>query len=294
MIHSIVSRPTLPRHDGRLKSSAARRLADLTRTLAHISDPHVGRDAETDTAVAATVRALLEAGVDEVLATGDLTHHGRRSELERFEKLFAPLRRRLIVVPGNHDRLGDDVARDLMAGPRVQTESRPGTFVVRVDSTAPHNRRFVRPDGELTPEDIAAVEAAVASAPAGSLVVLMLHHHLLPLPGDGVGERIAAWLGWQFALELERGQQLVERLRGRCDLILHGHRHGASELVLLPRRGRALHLLNAGCTPELARARLLVHAEGRIHSECWLDVGGGRDVRADLSPARAAGPARAA
>jgi hypothetical protein len=73
--------------------------------------------------------------------TGDLTHRGRTGELELFEHAFARIRDRLVIVRGNHDRLGDDVARAIMPGTRVDVEIRHGLFVVRVDSTGPHSAR---------------------------------------------------------------------------------------------------------------------------------------------------------
>ncbi len=244
----------------------------MTRTLAHISDLHIGRDSRSDAAALDLVGPILDAGMDAVLLTGDVTHRGRRAELDAFERMFSPLAARLVVVPGNHDRMGEDVARALMPGGRVRVELRPGLFLVRLDSTAGHNRRPLHSRGELTLGDIAAVEQAVASAPPGTLVVLMLHHHLLPLPEDDLGERLVSLLGWPNAAELERGRDLLDRLWGRCDLVLHGHRHVASEVVLEPRRGRPLHVLNAGSTPALGRARVIAHAAGRIVSERWLDV----------------------
>jgi metallophosphoesterase superfamily enzyme len=47
-----------------------------------------------------------------VLVTGDVTHRGRLREWAAFEKAFEPLIEsgRLTAVPGNHDRLGDDMA----------------------------------------------------------------------------------------------------------------------------------------------------------------------------------------
>src|SRR5512142_1489490 len=100
-------------------------MVTTSRTLAHVSDLHLGRDAATDRAAAR---------VDDVLLTGDVTNRGRAAEHARFEALFAPVRERLVVVPGNHDRLGDDVARRMMRA-RVEVERRPGLHLVRVDST---------------------------------------------------------------------------------------------------------------------------------------------------------------
>jgi Icc protein len=244
-----------------------------TRRIAHISDLHVGRDARTDAATASLVDTLLHEAVDAVLLTGDVTHRGRAAELAAFERLFAPLRERLLVVPGNHDRMGDDAARCLMPGARVQVEARPGLLVVRLDSTGPHNRSAMNSHGLLRSDDVAAVLQALEAAPPGTLITLMLHHHLHRLPEDHFRERLATFLGWPNAAELGLGRELLDRLHGRCDLVLHGHRHAASELVLLPRAGRALYVLNAGSTPELGRARVLAHAAGRLVSERWLEFG---------------------
>ncbi|WP_242338243.1 MULTISPECIES: metallophosphoesterase [Anaeromyxobacter] len=244
----------------------------MERTLAHISDLHLGRDRRTDANVARLAVALREAEVDAVLVTGDVTHRGRRAELAAFEAIFAPLRDRTVVVPGNHDRLGEDVARRLMPPVRVAVEARPGLHVVRLDSTAPHNRALLSAHGELSDGDIAAVDSAVRAAPPGTLVALMLHHHLLPLPEDHLSERLASWLGWPNAAELARGRDLLEALAGRCDLVAHGHRHAASSVVLPSRAGRPLHVMNAGSTPELCSCRVLVHAHGRIVAERRLEL----------------------
>lgn len=147
--------------------------AAVTRTIAHISDTHIGRDAATDEAARRLVVALVAALVDDVLCTGDVTHRGQERELASFELIVAPLLEdgRLTVVPGNHDRMGDDVARRLMSGGRVQVLGRPGLHVVRLDSTAPHNRSLMDGHGELTFDDVEQVEAALAEGPAEALRV---------------------------------------------------------------------------------------------------------------------------
>jgi metallophosphoesterase superfamily enzyme len=87
--------------------------------------------------------ASLKAGrVVHVVVTGDVTEGARIEEYELFQALFLPLRRegRLTVVPGNHDRCGDDVAELLSGGLRVSVDHRDGSFMVCVDSTAPRRR----------------------------------------------------------------------------------------------------------------------------------------------------------
>jgi 3',5'-cyclic AMP phosphodiesterase CpdA len=242
------------------------------RHLAHLSDLHLGRDRRTEENAARVVDAFVTEGVETVLVTGDVTHRGRAPELALFEAIFAPLRDRVVVVPGNHDRLGEDAGRHLMSGVRVAAEARPGLHVVRLDSTASHNRALLSCHGALSEGDVTAVDAAISAAPPDTLVTLMLHHHLLPLAEDHFTERLASWLGLPNAAELPLGRCLLERLRGRCDLVVHGHRHAASALVLPARAGRTLHVLNAGSTTEHARFAVLSHARGRIETERWVDA----------------------
>lgn len=240
--------------------------------LAHISDLHVGRDEATDQAARDLAAALVDAQVERVLCTGDVTHRGMTTELRRFEQIFAPLLEtgRIITVPGNHDRMNDDAGRALMQGGRVAIASLPGLHVVRVDSTAPHNRSLVDGHGELTAADVADVERALAEAPRGSLPVVMLHHHVLPLPVEDLAERLATWVGWPCADELPLGEDLLGRIGRRCRLVLHGHRHVPAEFRVTVDDGAPMRVLNAGCTTQLGRARLLAHAAGEIVWEGWL------------------------
>jgi len=261
----------------------------VAESLAHISDLHLGRDADCEAAAEALCAELVAAEVDVVIATGDLTHRGRLAELRRFERIFAPLAERLVVVPGNHDRLGDDLRVAIMPGPRVQAAALGGLWLISVDSTAPHNRSLIASHGAIDADDLAALDEALGAAPPGSLVAVALHHHLLPLPEEHVGERLASLLGWPHAAEVAGGPELVQALRGRCDLVLHGHRHRTGELTLDAGAPRPLRVLNAGSTPELGRSRLLVHEGGQLLAQAWLGFGSGHAAPRPLAArARAA------
>ncbi|HET8725273.1 MAG TPA: metallophosphoesterase [Anaeromyxobacteraceae bacterium] len=242
--------------------------------MAHVSDLHVGRDASTDEAARRLAAALAGARVDAVLLTGDVTHRGLASELARFEAIFRPLidAGRLAIVPGNHDRMGDDAGRALMRGGRVAVAGFDGLHVVRVDSTAPHNRSLVDGHGALSAQDVADVVQAVAMAPAGSLPVVMLHHHVLPLPVEDLAERLATLVGLPCADELPLGEDLLGQVLGRCRLVLHGHRHVPSEFRVELPGVPSLRILNAGSTTLLGRARLFAHAGGQIAWEGWLST----------------------
>jgi len=244
------------------------------RTLAHISDLHMGRSPDCDQRAAQLCQTLVEADIDHVVVTGDITHRGKIRELEQFNRAFEPLLAsgRLSVVPGNHDRLGDDLGQAIMPGPRVQTEHRHGLYLIRLDSTGPHNRSWINGHGVLHDEDIEAVDAALAHAPSKHLVVLLLHHHILPLPDEHAVERLSAWIGLRFTSELARGRDLLARIRGRCDLVLHGHRH--QPRVLRPfDDARPVRIFNAGSSTELGRACVFSHAAGMLATgPWWLDA----------------------
>jgi Icc protein len=241
----------------------------VERTLAHLSDLHLGRSEADAVGLRRAVTALVEAGVDHVVVTGDVTDGGRLDQLATFRRLTAPVADRLTVVPGNHDRIGENAARLLMRG-RVAAESHQGLFLIRVDSTAPHNRRPIDAHGQLAGDDLDAIEAALDRAPARVLVAVLLHHHVHRLPGDDLWEHLAAMVGLPWTAELQRGPALLRRLRGRCDLVLHGHRHVPAELVLGTGEPRPLRVVNAGCTTSLGRSRLFSHQDGRLTGATWL------------------------
>jgi hypothetical protein len=179
----------------------------------------------------------------------------------------------LISVPGNHDCLGEDMSGAIMPGPRVQSARYPGLYIVSVNSTGPQNRSWLNSQGSLDDDDLDAVDVALDAAPPGHLVVIALHHHVLPMPEEHPMERLSSWLGFVFTAELPRGRDLLGRVRGRCDLVLHGHRH-------IPRGARLfgpprpMHVFNAGSSTELARVRVFAH-NGSGHllgGPLWLDI----------------------
>ena len=63
---------------------------------------------------------------------------------------------------------------------------------------------------------------------------------------------------------LSLGAELVQRVQGRCDLILHGHRHVPREFDLGTPRGRGLRIYNSGSSTEMGRFRVFSHAAGRL------------------------------
>ena len=237
----------------------------------HASDLHIGLSSKADRAAERLCQTVLREHTGPLLLTGDITHNGRRTEMERFRQLFAPLLQaeRLIAVPGNHDRLGDDLGQALMHGGRVQTALAGGLFIVRLDSTGEHNRRWLDGHGEITGRDIDEVEAALRGAPAGAQTILMLHHHPLPLAHDNPVEALVSLLGWPSARELQNGGLLLSRIRGLCDAVLHGHRHVPAEMAPWPSDPRPLRVFSAGSSTLQRSFRVFRSARAPA---CWIPL----------------------
>jgi Icc protein len=246
----------------------------VNRTIAHLSDLHLGLGPGVVGKAEAFADALIEAEIDHVVVTGDLTEAGRVSAYRDFQRVFAPLidSGRVTIVPGNHDRLGDDVGRDFMDGRRVDVVKAPGLHVVRIDSTGPHNRSsIVAAHGLICSAVLDQLETALAEAGSDELCVILLHHHPVPLPGESFFERLSCSLGLPYARELTLGHELLRRALGRCDLVLHGHRHVPAAAVLDPQGARPLRIYNAGSSVERGGMHVFSHKHGQLlGSPTWL------------------------
>lgn len=153
--------------------------------IAQLTDTHIrpeGRLAYrmVDTAkhLQATVRHLcaLPVPIDAVLLTGDLVDFGTVEEYERLLDLIGDIRLPIYPIPGNHDEAG---ALRRAFSSRIELPSNDDlSYVVEldplrlimVDSTIPG-----RPHGQMTPERLRWIDAALAAAPDRPALVA-LHH----------------------------------------------------------------------------------------------------------------------
>ena len=238
--------------------------------LAHLSDLHLGERPELLVSARALVRSISGENIDHVVVTGDVTHTGSIAEYEQWLEVFDPLlaAKKVTVVPGNHDCAGDGIAELLSDGLRVSVDGREGLFMVCIDSTAPHNKSAFRSHGDLSVQMLHAVDEALERAPRGWTRCALLHHHVLPMPVEGIGEWFAEQFGWPHAEELRLGSELLRRVQGKVDLVLHGHRHVAREAVLAG--ARPLRIANAGCSTALGAYRVFEHRAGLVSPGKWV------------------------
>jgi len=230
-----------------------------TALLVHVSDLHVGASSAHDFAAAALVAALVEDKTDIICLTGDVTDSGSRKELALFWRLFEPLRDKLVIVPGNHDRGSDNAGNTFVPGGAaawVRDFPQHRVRCICLDSTQPGNEVAMFAWGGVTPEQIeyAAQAADIANA-GGFFPVVLMHHHVLPRQGaEDVVTAVSDALKLPFMRHADNGMRLLARLPGHC-LVLHGHKHASTA---------APPVYNAGSTTESTTYRQFWLVDGTV------------------------------
>jgi 3',5'-cyclic AMP phosphodiesterase CpdA len=186
--------------------------------ILHISDLHVGSREESP--IHRALAPLIERIDPElVIASGDLTHRGRRDQHEGAARFLRDLGRPLLVIPGNHDipswaslgrftRTFDEFERQWQrTEPVYQSEH---VLAVGLNSVRPYRHQ----SGALAERQLQWVRDEMARAPEGALRVVVLHHHLLGAP----------WRTWKPPLS-RRTRVLARLVDAGAELVLAGHVH---------------------------------------------------------------------
>jgi 3',5'-cyclic AMP phosphodiesterase CpdA len=189
--------------------------------LLHVSDLHTGtrEEPEVEQALAALVRRTEP---QLIVASGDLTNRGRRSEHERAAAFLRSLDTPVLAVPGNHDlpyTFPKRFTRPWAEFDRVwettePTHSSPGLHVVGLNSARP----FRHQGGALRETQLRDAAARLASAADDAYRVVVLHHHMLGAPWRAARKRPVS----------HRNRVLRELVTAGADLILAGHIHQAA------------------------------------------------------------------
>jgi 3',5'-cyclic AMP phosphodiesterase CpdA len=189
--------------------------------IVHVSDLHTGtrEDAQVERALASLVERVSPALV---VASGDLTHRGRRDQHERAHRLLDSLGPPVLAVPGNHDIPYTLPAR--LTRPWAEFEHLWGTTEPAHASGALHvvGLNSVRPlrhqGGALSTGQLARAAERLGEAAEGAYRVAVLHHHLLGAPWRAARKRPVS----------RRDRVLRSLVAAGADLILAGHIHQAA------------------------------------------------------------------
>jgi Predicted phosphohydrolases len=227
-------------------------------TIAHISDLHFGRIADSG-----VVEALLDeinaAGIDLVAVSGDLTQRARPAEYRAARNLLDALGPPTLVVAGNHDvypwwRPLKRLRTPLERYKQFITEDLAPTFeaggVAALGLTSAYGPSIK--GGRIGPADRAAMRAFFSETGDDRFKVLVVHHQLHPTAIGPISPHPVARQAQQtLAVAGEVG----------IDLILCGHLHISAiqplEIIPGPR---------ASSLPARARRRAIAGANRRAQS----------------------------
>jgi 3',5'-cyclic AMP phosphodiesterase CpdA len=189
--------------------------------ILHVSDLHTGT--REDPEVEAALRDLLgRIEAELIVASGDLTHRGRRDQHERAHRFLTSFGLPVLTVPGNHDmpytfparftRTYEEFTR--LWGELEQTHSSPALHVVGLNSS----RRYRHQGGALHREQLDSAVKRLYAAPEGAYRVVVLHHHMIGAPWRAARKRPVS----------HRNHVLRTLVESGADLILAGHIHQAA------------------------------------------------------------------
>ena len=190
-----------------------------TRIL-HVSDLHTGtREAPVvERALAALIERL---GPTLIVASGDLTHRGRRAQHEQAAAFLRSFGTPVLAIPGNHDIPYTFPAR--FTRPWTEFErlwettepeySTDGLFVVGLNSVRPWRHQ----SGAVRDTQLAHVAERFAQTPEGTFRIAVLHHHLLGAPWRSRKKPVA-----------RRNHVLRSLVEAGAELMLAGHIHQAA------------------------------------------------------------------
>ena len=193
----------------------------MAARVLHVSDLHIGRR-EAPEPIPALRELAAKLAPELVLATGDLAHRGRRSELERAAELLQSLGSAVLAVPGNHDIPYTVPARftrtfaewERVFGPVEPVYSSERLVVVGLNSVRPWRHQ----GGALPETQLARAASRLREAPAGALRMVALHHHLAAPP----------WRARRKRPLRGRDAVLQSLAAAGAELVVGGHVHQAA------------------------------------------------------------------
>jgi 3',5'-cyclic AMP phosphodiesterase CpdA len=189
--------------------------------ILHVSDAHIGR--KDDLTPLLAIRELgAQLRPDLLVATGDLTHRGRRDQLQHSVEVLRGLGLPLLAVPGNHDipyTFPARFTRTFREWQRAYGDAEPlfssdSLVVVGVNSVRPWRHQ----GGALHDDQLARVRKRFQSATPGSYRVVALHHHLTAPP----------WPSRRKKPIVNRNEVLQALADAGAELVLSGHVHQAA------------------------------------------------------------------
>jgi 3',5'-cyclic AMP phosphodiesterase CpdA len=187
-----------------------------TRIL-HLSDLHAGTH-EDNRVEGAIANLLGRIDVELIVASGDLTHRGRREQHERAAAFLRSFGLPLLAIPGNHDipyRFPQRFSSTFTEFERLWETTEPiyrspSLHVVGLNTV----RWWRQQSGGLRQAQLDEAARRLAEARDGALRVAVLHHHLIGAPWRSRKKPVA-----------RRNHVLGSLVDAGAELVLAGHIH---------------------------------------------------------------------
>ena len=186
-------------------------------TILHVSDLHVGAHEGPDVGASlAELVARIRPGL--IVASGDLTHRGRRSQHEQAAALLLGLGPPVVAVPGNHDIPYTFPARftkpwaefERLWGTTRPVHVSAGLCLVGINSVRPWRHQ----SGGVRDEQLRWAAGQLAAAPAGALRMVAMHHQMIGAPWRTRKRPVA-----------RRNHVLGALVDAGAELVVSGHTH---------------------------------------------------------------------
>src|SRR5919199_2445099 len=190
-----------------------------TRVL-HVSDLHTGTESDPD--VDHALASLIERTSPElIIASGDLTHRGRRDQHERAARFLRSFGLPIHAIPGNHDIPYTFPARfttTFREFERIWETTEPVYASDRLHIVGLNSVRAWRhQSGGVRTHQLRWAAERLATAAPNALKVVVLHHHLIGAPWRSRKKPVA-----------RRNYVLGTLVDAGAELVLAGHIHQAT------------------------------------------------------------------
>jgi 3',5'-cyclic AMP phosphodiesterase CpdA len=149
---------------------------------------------------------------DLVIASGDLSHRGRREQHDTAAQLLRLLGRPLLAVPGNHDIPYTVPARFTRTYAEFERQWQTTEPVFRSEHIVAVGLNSVRPwrnqSGRIREPQLRRAAEVLRTSEAPQLRVAVLHHHLIGAPWRS-RKRPVAKRNWVLASLVDAGAELI-------------------------------------------------------------------------------------
>jgi Icc protein len=183
--------------------------------FAQISDIHAGENWMYDPKlIELAVKMINKMKLDGVLIPGDLTDWGLDHEYDMVLEHLDKIEHEKYIVPGNHDaRIAGFKMFDMRIcckRGRFFSENLGDIQLIGLDSSEPDID-----DGHIGREQLDWLEGELKAAEGERIPVVMLHHHLVPVPNTGRERNILT----------DAGEVLDVIIENNVPLVVTGHKH---------------------------------------------------------------------